>query len=236
MEDILEVKSINTYYGHSHVLNDMSFSMPAGRVIAILGRNGAGKTTTLRSIMGLTPPRQGEIRFLGKPIHKLPAYQISNMGMGYVPQGRKLFKSLTVEEHLTVYWNKKQTGNNGWSPERALEVFPRLKERLQNKGNELSGGEQQMLAIARALMIGPKMLLMDEPTEGLAPMIVDEVGQLIRVVKEAGLSILLTEQKMMFALELADEVYVISRGQVVCHCSPEELLSDEETKNMYLGV
>ena len=229
---ILEVADIQTYYGHSHILHGVTMQVPEGRAVALLGRNGVGKTTTLRSIMGLTPPKEGRIIFQGKEIQKLPAFEISRLGIGYVPQGRRLFKSLTVMEHLEVYHRP----GARWNPERALDFFPRLKERLNNKGDELSGGEQQMLAIARALVMNPDLVVMDEPTEGLAPLIVDEVGKLIKRLKEEGQAILLTEQKMRFALEIADEVYVMSKGQIVFHGTPDEVQNDEELKAVYLGV
>ena len=229
---MLQLHDIHTYYGESHVLQGVSLQVPDGKVVALLGRNGAGKTTTMRSIMGLTPPRRGEILFDGREIQNLEPYRIANLGIGYIPQGRRLFPSLTVREHLEVYHKK----GSAWSVERALDTFPRLKERLENHGDELSGGEQQMLAIARALMLNPSMLVMDEPTEGLAPVVVREVGKLIQTVKKEGFAILLTEQKMRFALDLADEVFVMSRGQIVFHGLPEELLENEEIKRTYLGV
>ncbi|MCL2587955.1 MAG: ABC transporter ATP-binding protein [Oscillospiraceae bacterium] len=228
----LEVKDINTYYGFSHILHGVSLRIPEGKVVALLGRNGAGKTTTIRSIMGLTPPQNGEILFRGEPIHNKPAFKISQMGVGICPQGRRLFKSLTVKEHLDVYVR----GSKAWTPERALEYFPRLAERLNNKGNELSGGEQQMLALARMLVTNPSLILLDEPTEGLAPLIVNEVGELIKIIKNEGYPILLTEQKLKFALDLADEVYVMNKGQIVYYGTPEELEANEEVKQSYLGV
>ena len=229
---MLELKDINTYYGYSHVLHGTSLEVPEGKVVALLGRNGVGKTTTIRSIMGLTPPARGEILFEGKPIQGMEAYKISQMGIGLVPQGRRLFKSLTVKEHLEVFCR----GDKRWTPEKTLEVFPRLAERINNKGSELSGGEQQMLAIARALVLNPKVILMDEPTEGLAPLIVAEVGKLIKMVKDQGYAILLTEQKLKFALDIADDVYVMSKGSVVYHNTPKALMEDEEIKRTYLGV
>lgn len=229
---MLTLNNINTFYGNSHILYDLSLHVPGGKVVAILGRNGTGKTTTLRSIMGLTPPVSGEILFKGRNIEKLPSHKIAQMGVGYIPQGRRLFPSLTVEEHLSVYYRK----GSPWTCERVLDFFPRLRERMGNKGGELSGGEQQMLAIGRALVTGPEFLIMDEPTEGLAPLIVTEVGRLINLIKQEGYAILLTEQKMKFALDLADEVYIISKGELVYHDVPEKLLMDEETKRTYLGV
>ncbi|MEF2798735.1 MAG: ABC transporter ATP-binding protein [Christensenellales bacterium] len=228
---MLELKGINTYYDNSHILHDVSLTIPEGRAVALLGRNGVGKTTTLRSIMGLTPPRDGQILYDGKEIQKLSAYQVAQLGIGYVPQGRRLFKSLTTKEHLEVFEKKGE-----WTVERTLDYFPRLKERLTSKGNELSGGEQQMLAIGRALMTNPKLLVMDEPTEGLAPFVVREVGNLVESLKQEGLTILLTEQKMYFALDIVDEVYVMSKGEIVFHGLPDELLGNEYVKSTYLGV
>lgn len=233
---MLKLENIQTYYGDSHILHGISLEVPEKKCVVLLGRNGAGKTTTLRSIMGLTPAREGKIIFQDQEIQDLPSHKISRMGCGYCPQGRRLFKSLTVREHLQVYWRHGSNGESEWTPEKALDVFPRLKERLDNKGDELSGGEQQMLAIARALVTNPRLLILDEPTEGLAPLIVREVGKLINIVKESGLSILLTEQKLRFALDLADDVYLISSGQIVYHNLPEKLEKDEETKSLYLGV
>lgn len=229
---ILELNNIQTYYGHSHILHGVSMQVPDGKCVALLGRNGVGKTTTLRSIMGLTPPKEGTVVFNGKELQNLPAYEISNLGVGYVPQGRRLFKSLTVLEHLEVYHRP----GDRWNPEKALDFFPRLKERLSNKGGELSGGEQQMLAIARALVMNPDIVIMDEPTEGLSPLIVSEVGKLVKRLKAEGQAILLTEQKLKFALEIADEVYIMSKGQIVFHGTPDEIRGDDELKRVYLGV
>lgn len=236
MRHELSIQGINTYYGYSHVLHDVSLNVSKGTVVALLGRNGVGKTTTLRSVMGLTPAKSGQILFEGKDITKIPPHEISKEGVGYVPQGRRLFDSLTVKEHLTVYHRKGKNGEDAWTPDRTLEFFPRLRERYLSKGGELSGGERQMLAIARALVTNPRLIVLDEPTEGLAPLVVAEVGQLILKVKEEGFSILLTEQKLRFALNLADDVYLMSKGQIVFHSSPEELDKNEEIKKLYLGL
>ena len=232
----LSIQNIDTYYGHSHVLHGVSLDVPQSKVVALLGRNGVGKTTTLRSIMGLTPAKSGAILFNDEDIAHTQPYIISRKGMGYVPQGRRLFNSLTVKEHLEVYHRLGPDGTDVWTPERTLEFFPRLKERYTSTGAELSGGERQMLAIARALVTNPRMIVLDEPTEGLAPLVVAEVGYLINKVKEEGLTILLTEQKLKFALDLADEVYLMSKGKIVWHSLPEELENNEEIKKMYLGV
>lgn len=232
----LSIQGINTYYGYSHVLHDVSLDVPQGTVVALLGRNGVGKTTTLRSVMGLTPARSGRVLFRDEDITKVPPHMISRKGIGYVPQGRRLFNSLTVREHLTVYHRKGPDGGDAWTPDRVLEFFPRLKERYSSKGGELSGGERQMLAIARALVTNPRLIVLDEPTEGLAPLVVAEVGRLILKVKEEGFAILLTEQKLRFALSLADDVYLMSKGQIVFHSSPQELDGNEEVKKLYLGL
>ena len=232
----LSIQGINTYYGHSHVLHDVSLDVPQGTVVALLGRNGVGKTTTLRSVMGLTPARSGRILFKDEDITATPPYMISRKGIGYVPQGRRLFRSLTVKEHLSVYHRRGTDGEDAWPPDRVLEFFPRLKERYSSKGGELSGGEQQMLAIARALVTNPHLIVLDEPTEGLAPLVVAEVGRLILKVKDEGFSILLTEQKLRFALSLADDVYLMSKGHIVFHSSPQELDENEEVKKLYLGL
>lgn len=232
----LSIQNIDTFYGHSHVLHGVSLDVPRGSVVALLGRNGVGKTTTLRSVMGLTPARSGKILFADEDITGTASHIISRKGIGYVPQGRRLFHSLTVKEHLSVYHRKGVDGGDAWTPERALSFFPRLEERYLSKGGALSGGEQQMLAIARALVTNPRLIVLDEPTEGLAPLVVSEVGKLILKVKEQGLTILLTEQKLRFALSLADDVYLMSKGQIVFHSSPEELEKNEDIKRLYLGL
>ena len=232
----LSIQGINTYYGYSHVLHNVSLEVPKKTVVALLGRNGVGKTTTLRSVMGLTPAKSGRIMFKDEDITRVPPHMISRKGVGYVPQGRRLFNSLTVKEHLTVYHRKGTDGKDAWTPERVLEFFPRLQERYSSKGGELSGGERQMLAIARALVTNPNLIVLDEPTEGLAPLVVAEVGQLILKVKDEGFSILLTEQKLRFALSLADDVYLMSKGQIVFHAPPQELDKNEKIKKLYLGL
>jgi len=228
---MLEVSEIHTYYGESHVLQGVSLAVERGQVVALLGRNGMGKTTLIRSLIGFTPPRQGRVIFKGTDITRFPPFRSVAMGMGLVPQGRRIFPSLTVLENLSV-----ATKGDGWSLERIFALFPRLKERLSHPGNKLSGGEQQMLAIARALMTNPDLLLMDEPTEGLAPLLVREVGRAIAELKGQGLSILLVEQSLPFALRVADHVHVLSRGRIVHSSSPAELLANEEVKSRFLGL
>ena len=232
---MLDVKAIHTYYGDSYILQGVSLSISKGKVIALMGRNGVGKTTTIRSIVGFTPPRQGNILFKEKEITHLPAYEIARMGIGLVPQGRRIFGSLTVLEQLTMFSSKK--GGNDWNLERILSLFPPLKDRLKQKGSNLSGGEQQMLAISRALMTNPELLLMDEPTEGLSPLLVQEVGGVIQRFKEEGkLSILLVEQNLSFALNLADYIYVMNKGIIVFQGSAEELSNAPDIQSSYLGV
>jgi branched-chain amino acid transport system ATP-binding protein len=231
---MLEVEDIHTYYGESHVLHGVSLSVPRGRVVALLGRNGMGKTTLIRSIIGFTPPRRGRIRFKGVDVTRAPSFRTVEMGMALVPQGRRIFPSLTVEENLTVA--AAGGASRSWPLERVYALFPRLRERRQNRGTKLSGGEQQMLAIGRALMTNPELLLMDEPTEGLAPVLVREVGHAIAALKADGLSILLVEQSVPVALRLADAVHILSRGQIVHSSSPAELAADESVKSRYLGM
>jgi branched-chain amino acid transport system ATP-binding protein len=231
---VLEVADIHTYYGASHILQGISLELKRGEVVAVIGRNGVGKTTLVRSIMGLTPPRSGRIVFNDIDITHMPAHRIARMGVGLVPQGRRVFASLSVREHLEVTARPK--GPASWTLERLIALFPNLRERLTQTANKLSGGEQQMLAAGRALVGNPDLLLMDEPTEGLAPLIVRELGRLIETLKESGASILLVEQQLAFVLRHADRIYILSKGQIVHHCRPAELAEDQETKSRYLGV
>jgi branched-chain amino acid transport system ATP-binding protein len=231
---MLGVEDIHTYYGESHVLQGVSLSVAQGQVLALLGRNGMGKTTLIRSTIGFTPPRRGRVLFKGTEITRLPAFRAVEMGMGLVPQGRRIFPSLSVRENLTVA--ARGNGKQGWNLERIFALFPRLKERLSHAGNKLSGGEQQMLAIGRALMTNPELLLMDEPTEGLAPLLVREVGKAIAELKSQGLSILLVEQSLHFATSVADHVHVLNRGRIVFSSSPAGLLANEEVKSRFLGL
>ena len=232
---MLELSDIHTLYGESHVLQGISLNVDQGSVVALLGRNGMGKTTTIRSIIGLTPPRSGMVRFKGKDITGLQPFQISQLGIGYIPQGRHIFRSLTVKENLTMSArNIERPG--AWSLDRAYSFFPILKERANLMGTLLSGGEQQMLNIARALMTNPDLLLTDEPSEGLAPIIVREIGRIIGQLKQSGFSILLVEQNLAMALSVADYAYVIINGTIVYKSTPEELEKNDEVKNIYLGV
>ncbi len=232
---MLELIDVHTYYGENHILNGISLEVKAGSVVALLGRNGMGKTTTVRSIMGFTPPRSGQVRFKGRQISGLPPYQICQMGLALAPQGRAIFPSLSVEENLTL-GERPRKANGGWSLQRAYTLFPRLKERARNKGNLLSGGEQQMLCVARAMMTNPELLIMDEASEGLAPMIVREIGELVLRLKKDGLSVLLVEQNLPLALGVSDYLYVVSKGELVFQSTPDELRNDKQKQNRYLGV
>lgn len=232
---MLELIDVHTYYGASYVLQGISLEVKEGSVVALLGRNGMGKTTTIRSIIGFTPPRRGVIRFKGREITCLPPHQISQMGIGLVPQGRRIFPSLSVKENLLM--SARGEGDAGaWTLDKVYSLFPILKERANYKGNLLSGGEQQMLTIARALMTNPSLLLMDEPSEGLAPIIVREVGHIISQLKQGGFSILLVEQNLAMALGVADYTYIISKGVIVYESTPQELRENEELKAKYIGV
>ncbi|HSE05543.1 MAG TPA: ABC transporter ATP-binding protein [Methylomirabilota bacterium] len=228
----LEVEGVHTYYGESHVLQGVSLRVTPGEVLAILGRNGMGKTTLVRTIVGFTPPRAGHVRYKDTEITRLPSFRMVELGMALVPQGRRVFPSLSVRENLEVA----RRGTGRWSLEQVYALFPRLRERAGNRANKLSGGEQQMLAIGRALMSNPDLLLMDEPTEGLAPLLVREVGRVIAELKRSGLSILLVEQNLALALSVADRVHVLSRGQIVHTGTPAELIGNEDVKTRYLGV
>ncbi len=232
--EALSLSGIDALYGDSHVLHEVSFSLPAGKVLALLGRNGAGKSTCMSAIVGFLAPRKGGIRLFGEPIAGLAPETISRKGVGFVPQGRRVFPTLTVTENLSVSFQKKQAAK--WDPDRVFELFPRLKERARQHAGSLSGGEQQMLAIGRALMGNPRVLLMDEPSEGLAPIIVAEVGRTIARLKEEGQSILLVEQNMKLALELADQVVILNTGRVAYTGTAAEARASESVIAQQLGV
>ncbi|MGH8740302.1 MAG: ABC transporter ATP-binding protein [Burkholderiales bacterium] len=231
---ILEVQDIHTYYGDAYVLQGLSLELAQGQILGLLGRNGVGKTTLVNSIVGFTPPRRGKVLFKGADITSESSFQTVRRGMGLVPQGRRVFPTLSVEENLKVA--ARGTERHGWTLERIYPLFPRLAERRRQRARTLSGGEQQMLAIARGLMTNPDCLIMDEPSEGLAPIIIQAVWQIIRKLKQEGLSILLVEQNAALALQLVDYVHVMSKGQVVHSCEPQSLLRDEAVKSKYLGI
>jgi branched-chain amino acid transport system ATP-binding protein len=234
LEALLDVASVDAYYGDSHVLQGCSLSI--GReCVAVLGRNGMGKTTLLRAIMGLTPPRTGSIRFRGEDVVGLRPFQIAGKGIGYVPQGRRLFPSLTVDEHLRLTHRRTSRGS-GWTPDRVYQLFPELADRRRVGGTRLSGGEQQMLAIGRALVTNPDLVLLDEPSEGLSPIAVDRVIATCRQLRRDGLAVLLVEQNIHVAAALAARIYVLVSGQTV-HTSPaREFLESDELRRRYLGV
>ena len=229
---ILQVEDIHTYYGEAYVLQGLSLELGQGQILGLLGRNGVGKTTLVNSIVGFNRPRRGRILFKGEDVSGSTSFQTVRMGMGLVPQGRRVFASLTVEENLDVAKTRKE----GWTLKRVYELFPRLEERRRQRAKTLSGGEQQMLAIARGLMTNPDCLIMDEPSEGLAPIIIQTVWQAVSKLKAQGLSILLVEQNAALALQLVDYVHVISKGRVVYSGTPKELWADDAVKSKYLGI
>jgi len=233
---ILEVNDIHTFYGLSHVLFGISLSVTEGEVVALLGRNGAGKTTTLRGIIGLTPPSWGSITFQGEEIQGRPTHAIARKGIAFVPEDRRIYPDLTVRENLAVASRKPRDAAVAWSVERVYELFSDLEKLDGRKGGHLSGGEQQMLTIARALMGNPRLLLLDEPSEGLAPLVVRRLAEQLRKLKEEGMTILLTEQNLKFALDLSDRAYVIEKGQVRFESSSRELESNEEVRRAFLAL
>ena len=228
---MLDVEAIHTYYGDSHVLHGVSLRVAPGEAVALLGRNGAGKTTAIRSIVGFTPPRAGRVVFEGRAIERWPSYRIARSGLALVPQGRRIFAPLSVRENLLL-----GARAEGWTLERVFTLFPRLREREQQSGGTLSGGEQQMLAIGRALLTNSRLILLDEPSEGLAPLIVREIGRILLALKAERLSLLLVEQNYHLALRVVDRVYVMNKGQIVYEGTPAGLEADEEVKRRYLGV
>ena len=229
---MLTVEDIHTYYGDSYVLQGVSLRISPGEVVAVLGRNGVGKTTLVRSVIGLTPPRRGRVVFKEQEITRLPAYRIARLGIGLVPQGRRIFPSLTVRENLDVT----SRGEGRWTREKIVELFPNLAARLRQLGGKLSGGEQQMLAAGRALVTNPELMLLDEPSEGLSPLMVRELGKVIEALKAAGTAVLLIEQQLRFATRYADRIYLMSKGRIVHECKPAELAADADVRSKYLGV
>lgn len=231
---MLKIHDIHTYYGKSHILHGVNLQIREGTLGALLGRNGMGKTTTIRSIIGFNPPRSGRIVFGGQEIQGMDSYQIARLGLGLVPQGRGIFPNLTVLENLIM---AARSGNGmGWNLARVYALFPRLQERANHPAGKLSGGEAQMLAICRALMLNPDLILLDEPSEGLAPLIVNEVAEKLVELKNMGVSVLLVEQNINMALKIADNVFVLNKGQVVFSGTPKELADNPDVQHQYLGV
>ena len=228
----LEARGLHTYYGKSHILHDVHIAAAEGKITALLGRNGAGKTTTLRSLMGLTLPRKGRITILGKETTQWSPFRIAALGVGYVPEGRRIFPNLTVEENLLVPIVRP----GPWTAERVFQVFPRLAERRHNRGRQLSGGEQEILSIARALLLNPSLLILDEPSQGLAPLVVREVFRIIAQMRTDGLSVLLVEQNARMSLDIADDAYVLDNGEIVYHGPAAELARDEARVQALAGV
>ena len=230
---MLAIEDIHTYYGDSYVLHGVSLTVHEGSVVALLGRNGAGKTTTLKSVMGVVPPRKGQILLKGEPITGLRPHAIARSGVSYLPEHRGLFPSLTVLENLELIEGRRP---GPWTLKRVLEMFPQLRERGSSGANQLSGGEQQMLAIARSLLLNPELLILDEPTQGLAPIIVKDIAERLRAIKQEGITILLVEQSFRFATDLADKVYVLGKGRIRWAGSSAEIKSDDEVQSTWLGV
>ncbi len=228
----LTAEGLNTFYGKSHILHDVALDVAEGQITTLLGRNGAGKTTTLRSLVGLTPARAGRVIIFGRDTTRLPPYRIAALGVGYVPEGRKIFPNLTVHDNLRVPLERP----GPWTIERVYGLFPRLHERHQNLGRQLSGGEQEMLSVARALLLNPKLLILDEPSQGLAPLIVREVFRVVAQMRAEGMSVLLVEQNVRASLEVADRAYVLDHGQMVWSGPAAELAGDEERIQALAGA
>ena len=228
---LLALDAVDAYYDRSHVLQSLSMEVESGTVVALLGRNGAGKSTTLKTVMGIVPARNGRIRFGGTDITELATHRVARLGIAYVPEDRGVFASLTVHEHLTL-----ANVRDGWPPGRIYEAFPRLAERRDHRGTQLSGGEQQMLSIARALTLAPRLLILDEPTEGLAPVIVEEIAAIAERLKTDGLTMLLVEQNYPFAARIADRAYVLGKGRIRWEGAPAVLDADEGVKHTWLGI
>ena len=232
MTAALTAEGLHTYYGKSHILHGVNLEVAEAKITALLGRNGAGKTTTLRSVMGLTPPREGRVTVFGTEVTRWPSFRIAALGVGYVPEGRKVFSNLSVEENLKVPLERA----GAWTAARIYQLFPRLAERKQNRGRQLSGGEQEMLSIARALLVNPRLLILDEPSQGLAPLIVREVFRIVQQMKAEGISVLLVEQNARMSLEIADDAYVLDDGAVVYSGSARALAADEARVRALAGA
>lgn len=233
---MLEISDLHTGYGEMQIIHGLDLEVANGQVLAILGRNGAGKTTTLKAIVGLLPVNRGRIRFRDRDISNLKPYEVARLGIAYVPETRDIFPSLTVEENLALAARLKPVGQRRWTTDRVLEFFPQLRERLHNGGNQLSGGEQQMLSIGRALLMNPILLVLDEPTEGLAPIIIRQIHDKLLELKNEGITMILVEQNFGFATSLADNVCIIGRGQVVWKGTAEAVRNDHDLQAKWLGV
>ena len=233
---MLEINGLETAYGQSQVLFGMELNVGKGEVVTLLGRNGMGKTTTLHSVMGLVPSRSGNIRFQGQELRELPSYQIAKTGLSLVPEGRQIFPNLTVLENLVATASNRSQSENPWNLDRVFDLFPRLPNRIHHMGNQLSGGEQQMLAIGRALMTNPKLLILDEATEGLAPLIRNEIWNCVSSLKSAGQSILLVDKNIDALTQIADRHYIIEKGKVVWGGTSSELQGDQDLQHRFLGV
>ena len=233
---MLEINGLETAYGQSQVLFGMELNVGKGEVVTLLGRNGMGKTTTLHSVMGLVPSRSGNIRFQGQELRELPSYQIAKTGLSLVPEGRQIFPNLTVLENLVATASNRSQSENPWNLDRVFDLFPRLPNRIHHMGNQLSGGEQQMLAIGRALMTNPKLLILDEATEGLAPLSRNEIWNCVSNLKSAGQSILLVDKNIDALTRIADRHYIIEKGKVVWDGTSSELQGDQDLQHRFLGV
>ncbi len=232
MSAALTASGLHTFYGKSHILHGISIEVAEGAITTLLGRNGAGKTTTLRSLMGLTPPREGRVEIFGIDTTRLATFRIAALGVGYVPEGRRIFANLTVDENLRVPLERP----GRWTSARLYELFPRLAERRSNRGRQLSGGEQEMLAIARALLLNPRLLILDEPSQGLAPLIVREVFRIVAEMRREGMAVLLVEQNVRMSLEIADHAFVLDNGAIVYSGSAQELAADEARVRTLAGA
>lgn len=233
---ILEVRDLHAFYGRAHILHGVSLKARAGEVVALLGRNGAGKSTTMKAIMGLVPPARGEVSFDGRRIERLPPYRIARLGLGYVPEERRIFTDLSVTENLEVGRQAARAGTPTWDERKLFTLFPNLGGMRERPGGRMSGGEQQMLTIARTLMGNPRCVLLDEPSEGLAPIIVEQMANSIRALKSEGLSVLLSEQNLHFSQAVADRAYIIEKGQIRFGGSMAELTADASLREQYLSV
>ena len=233
---MLEISGLNTYYGRAHILSDLSLNVQRGEVVALLGRNGAGKSTTLKSINGLVRPASGKIVFENQPLNRQSPHVACRRGIGYVPEERRIFTDLTVMENLEVGTRQPREGLTAWTLERIFHIFPNLAEMRNRPGGQMSGGEQQMLTIARTLIGNPKLILLDEPSEGLAPVIVQQMTATIQELKREGLTIILSEQNLRFATKLADRVYIIEKGHIRYEGTMKDLAEDEDVRNAYLTV